>query len=92
MMKKFYAIVLTAVMLLTSGCGTGLLGGLGGLGGDTGNGTTTGGGLGDILGGVLGGVLAVLRCRRASCMVHGTIPSLDVRSPARICWLRLAVP
>ena len=60
MMKKFYAIVLTAVMLLTSGCGTGLLGGLGGLGGDTGNGTTTGGGLGDILGGVLGGVLGTL--------------------------------
>ena len=52
--------MLTAVMLLGTGCNTGLLGNLGGLGGDTGNGTGQGGGLGDILGGVLGGVLGGL--------------------------------
>ena len=56
-MKKIVTALLAAVMLLGSGCTTGLLGGLGG---DTGNGTTTGGGLGDILGGVLGGVLGGL--------------------------------
>jgi hypothetical protein len=40
-------------MLLCSGCNTGLLGGLGGLG--TGNdGTASGGTLGDVLGGILG--------------------------------------
>lgn len=53
-MKKIYASVLALVMLMTTGCSTGLLNGLGGLGGETGNGTTTGGGLGDVLGGVLG--------------------------------------
>lgn len=53
--------MLTAVMLLTTGCTTDLLGSLGGLGGDTtGNGSTTTGGLGDILGSVLGGVLGGL--------------------------------
>lgn len=55
-MKKIYMTILAAVMLMTSGCGTGLLGNMGG---ETGNGTTTGG-LGDILGGVLGGVLGTL--------------------------------
>ena len=45
--------MLAAVMLLCSGCNTGLLSGLG-MGGD---GTGSGGTLGDILGGVLGGVL-----------------------------------
>jgi len=46
--------MLAALMLLCTGCNTGLLGGLGGLGGDTGNGSSSGVGLGDILGGVLG--------------------------------------
>ena len=59
-MKKIITAMLTAVMLLGTGCNTGLLGNLGGLGGDTGNGTGQGGGLGDILGGVLGGVLGGL--------------------------------
>ena len=54
-------IVLAALLLLGTGCNTGLLGNLGGLGGEsTGNGTGQGGGLGDILGGVLGGVLGGL--------------------------------
>ena len=56
-MKKRMTSMLAALLLLCSGCDTGLLGGLGGLGGDpTGNGSTTGGlgGLGDILGGVIG--------------------------------------
>lgn len=52
-MKKIYSTLLAAVMLLCSGCDTGLLGGLG-MGSD---GTGSGGTLGDILGGVLGGVL-----------------------------------
>lgn len=51
-MKKIYTTMLAAVMLLASGCTTGLLGGLGG--DTTGNGSSTGGGLGDILGSVLG--------------------------------------
>lgn len=60
-MKRIYTFILAAVLMLASGCNTGLLGSLGGLGGDTtGNGTGTGGGLGDILGGVLGGVLGGL--------------------------------
>ena len=59
-MKKIITAMLMAVMLLGTGCNTGLLGNLGGLGGDTGNGTGQGGGLGDILGGVLGGVLGGL--------------------------------
>ena len=59
MMKKLLCMMLTAVMLLCSGCTTGLLGGLGGE--NTGNGgVSSGGGLGDILGGVLGGVLGTL--------------------------------
>ena len=45
------------VMLLASGCTTGLLGGLGG---NTSDGTASGGTLGDVLGGVLGGVLGTL--------------------------------
>ena len=50
MMRKIYTTVLAAVMLLCSGCTTGLLNGLGsGTSGESGNGT-----LGDILGGVLG--------------------------------------
>jgi hypothetical protein len=55
-MKKIYATLLAAMMLLGSGCQ--MLGDLGGLAGgtDTGNGTGTGGGLGDILGAVLGGL------------------------------------
>ena len=54
-------IVLAALLLLGTGCNTGLLGNLGGLGGEsTGNGTGQGGGLGDILGSVLGGVLGGL--------------------------------
>ena len=57
-MKKIYTTLLAAVMLLATGCNTGLLGGLGG--DTTGNGSTTGGGLGDILGNVLGGVLGTL--------------------------------
>ena len=52
-MRKIYSTMLAAVMLLCSGCNTGLLSGLG-MGGD---GTGSGGTLGDILGGVLGGVL-----------------------------------
>lgn len=60
-MKKIITTVLAALLLLCSGCNTGLLGNLGGLGGEsTGNGTGQGGGLGDILGGVLGGVLGGL--------------------------------
>ena len=53
-MKKTFTTMLAALMLLCTGCNTGLLGGLGGLGGDTGNGSSSGVGLGDILGGVLG--------------------------------------
>ena len=52
-MRKIYSTMLAAMMLLCSGCNTGLLSGLG-MGGD---GTGSGGTLGDILGGVLGGVL-----------------------------------
>ena len=60
-MKKMITIVLAALLLLGTGCNTGLLGNLGGLGGEsTGNGTGQGGGLGDILGSVLGGVLGGL--------------------------------
>jgi hypothetical protein len=57
-MKKFFSTVLVAVMLMSSGCTTGLLGNMGmgsGTSGETGNGN-----LGDILGGVLGGVLGGL--------------------------------
>ncbi len=57
-MKKIYTTMLAAVLLLGSGCTTGLLGGLGmgqGTAGESGN-----SGLGDILGGVLGGVLGTL--------------------------------
>ena len=54
-MKKYLSSMLAAMMLLCSGCNTGLLGGLGG--DSTGNGT---GGLGDVLGSVLGGVLGTL--------------------------------
>ena len=57
-MKKVYSVVLASLMLLCSGCNTGLLGGLGGLGtGD--DGTASGGTLGNVLGGILG-VLGVL--------------------------------
>ena len=59
-MKKIYTTALVMLMMMASGCNTGLLSGLGGLGGDTGNGTGNSGGLGDILGGVLGGVLGGL--------------------------------
>lgn len=59
-MKKIYTSLLALVLLMATGCNTGLLGNLGGLGGETGNGTTTGGGLGDVLGGVLGSVLGTL--------------------------------
>ena len=55
-MKKIYTTLLTAVLLLGTGCNTGLLGNLGGLGQGTGS-ETGNGTLGDILGGVLGGVL-----------------------------------
>ena len=44
--------MLAAIMLLCSGCNTGLLSGLGGLGGD--DGTGSGGTLGNVLGGILG--------------------------------------
>ena len=44
--------MLAAMMLLCSGCNTGLLSGLGGLGGD--DGTGSGGTLGSVLGGILG--------------------------------------
>ena len=57
-MKKIYMTMLAALMLLGTGCTTGMLGNLGmgsGTSGETGNGT-----LGDILGGVLGGVLGGL--------------------------------
>lgn len=56
-MKKIYSTMLAAVMLLCSGCDTGLLGNLGGLGGlDMGgdDGTASGGTLGSVLGGILG--------------------------------------
>ena len=53
-MKKIYSAMLAVVLLLCSGCNTGLLSGLG-MGGD--DGTGSGGTLGDILGGVLGSVL-----------------------------------
>ena len=55
-MKKIYSTLLAAVMLLCSGCETGLLGNLGGLGGLGGgdDGTASGGTLGSVLGGILG--------------------------------------
>lgn len=55
-MKKIYSTLLAAVMLLCSGCDTGLLGNLGGLGGLGGgdDGTASGGTLGSVLGGILG--------------------------------------
>lgn len=55
-MKKIYSTMLAAVMLLCSGCDTGLLGNLGGLGGLGGgdDGTASGGTLGSVLGGILG--------------------------------------
>ena len=53
-MKRIYSAMLAVVLLLCSGCNTGLLSGLG-MGGD--DGTGSGGTLGDILGGVLGSVL-----------------------------------
>ena len=55
-MKKIYSTLLAAVMLLCSGCETGLLGNLGGLGGLGGgdDGTASGGTLGSVLGGLLG--------------------------------------
>ena len=51
-MKKISSFMLAAMMLLCSGCNTGLLSGLGGLGGD--DGTGSGGTLGSVLGGILG--------------------------------------
>ena len=57
-MKRIYTTMLAAVLLLASGCNTGLLGNMGmgnGTTGETGNGT-----LGDVLGGILGGVLGGL--------------------------------
>ena len=54
MMKKIYGLALAALMLLCSGCETGLLGGLGGLGGSGDDGTASGGTLGSVLGGILG--------------------------------------
>ena len=54
MMKKIYSLALAALMLLCSGCETGLLGGLGGLGGSGDDGTASGGTLGSVLGGILG--------------------------------------
>ena len=57
-MKKLYMTMLAAVMLLATGCNTGLLGNLGmgnGTGDESGNGTL-GGVLGNVLGGVLGGL------------------------------------
>ena len=56
-MKKIYTSVLALVMLLGTGCTTGLLGNMGDT---TGNGTGNSGGLGDVLGGVLGSVLGTL--------------------------------
>ena len=56
-MKKIYSTMLAAVMLLCSGCDTGLLGNLGGLGGlgmGGDDGTASGGTLGSVLGGILG--------------------------------------
>lgn len=56
-MKKIYSTLLAAVMLLCSGCDTGLLGNLGGLGGlgmGGDDGTASGGTLGSVLGGILG--------------------------------------
>ena len=53
-MKKIYSLALAALMLLCSGCETGLLGGLGGLGGGGDDGTASGGTLGSVLGGILG--------------------------------------
>ena len=47
MMKKIYSLALAALMLLCSGCETGLLGGLGGLGGGD-DGTASGGTLGSV--------------------------------------------
>ena len=58
-MKRIYTTVLAALLLLGTGCNTGLLGNLGGLGDSTGNGSNSGG-LGDVLGNVLGGVLGTL--------------------------------
>ena len=49
-MKKIYSLALATLMLLCSGCTTGLLGGLGS--GD--DGTASGGTLGNVLGGILG--------------------------------------
>lgn len=77
-MKKFYMTMLAAVLLLGSGCSTGLLNGLGGLGGDTGNGTGQGGGLGDILGGVLGGVLGGLGGNTVDGLLGLVIGSVQV--------------
>jgi len=51
-MKKICMTMLTLVLLLSSGCNTALLGGMG-----SNDGTASGGTLGDVLGGVLGGVL-----------------------------------
>ena len=70
--------ILAAVLLLGSGCTTGLLEGLGGLGGDTGNGTGQGGGLGDILGGVLGGVLGGLGGNTVDGLLGLVIGSVQV--------------
>lgn len=77
-MKKIYMTMLAAVLLLGSGCSTGLLNGLGGLGGDTGNGTGQGGGLGDILGGVLGGVLGGLGGNTVDGLLGLVIGSVQV--------------
>ena len=77
-MKKIYMTILAAVLLLGSGCTTGLLEGLGGLGGDTGNGTGQGGGLGDILGGVLGGVLGGLGGNTVDGLLGLVIGSVQV--------------
>ena len=57
-MKKIYVTIMAAVMLLATGCNTGLLGNLGlgsGTGDESGNGNL-GGVLGSVLGGVLGGL------------------------------------
>lgn len=48
-MKRIYSLMLAVMLLLTTGCNTGLLGGLG----DS-DGTASGGTLGTVLGGVLG--------------------------------------
>lgn len=55
-MKKIFSTMLAAMLLMASGCTTGLLGGMG----STNDGTASGGTLGNVLGGVLGSVLGGL--------------------------------